>query len=217
MVLHKNLKYHEDDIKKHKITNQELEFLKELQAELNTQDTICQANPRFWVIKGTERIYHVEDEYDGFEFYDEDECSVVADGLEEMVQYLKENDDSMTYSYNKSRYSGEQIVAEWIDEDSDDNCIIAESKYEIQELIDLAGVGGIKVISYVNKLKIYENTMFLTQKDAEDHLKANHYHYSDDAHTYAMTAWRSNRVEKLIDILQSVDFGKEICCEKKLE
>ena len=51
--------------------------------------------------------------------------------------------------------------------------------------------------------------MFLTQKDAENHLIANYYHYSDDAHTYAMTSWRSNRVEKLIDILQSVDFGKE--------
>ena len=109
----------------------------------------------------------------------------------------------------KSRYFGEQIIAEWVDEDSDDNCIIAESKYEIQELIDLAGIGEIKVVSYVNKSKIYENTMFLTQKDAEDHLKANYYHYSEDAHTYAMTAWRSNRVEKLINILQSVDFGKE--------
>lgn len=115
----------------------------------------------------------------------------------------------MTYSYNKSRYSGEQIIAEWIDEDSDENRIVAESKYEIQELIDLAGIGEIKVVSYVNKSKIYENTMFLTQKDAEDHLKANYYHYSEDAHTYAMTAWRSNRVEKLINILQSVDFGKE--------
>ena len=209
MILHKNLKYHEDNIKKHKITDEELGFLKELQKELNTQDMICQANPRFWVIKGTEKIYHVEDDIDGYEFYDEDGCGVVAYNLEEMVEYLKENDDSITYDYNKSSYTGEQIIAEWIDEDGDENCIIAESKCEIQELIDLAGVGEIKVVSYVNKSKIYEDTMFLTQKDAEDHLKANYYHYSEDAHTYAMTAWRSNRVEKLINILQSIDFGEE--------
>lgn len=209
MIVHKNLEYHEDNIEKHKITQEELKFLKELQEELNTQDTVCQANPRFWVIKGTEKIYHIEDDSDGFEFYDEDGCSVVADSLEEFVEYLKENDDSMNYSYNKSRCSGEQIIAEWVDEYGDENCIVAESKYEIENLIDMAGVGDIRVVSYVNKSKIYQDTMFLTQKDAEDHLKANYYHYSDDAHTYAMTAWRSNRVEKLINILQSVDFGKE--------
>ena len=58
---HKNLKCHEDEVEKHNITNEELEFLHELQKELNTQDTVSQANPRFWVIKGTERLYRVDD------------------------------------------------------------------------------------------------------------------------------------------------------------
>lgn len=164
MITHKNLKYHEDGIEKHKITQEELKFLKELQEELNTQDTVCQANPRFWVIKGTERIYHIEDDSDGFEFYDEDGCSVVAYSLEEFVIYLKENNPIVNYSYNKSRYSGEQIIAEWVDECGDENCIVAESKQEIEDLIDIAGIGDIRVVSYVNKSKIYANTMFFDAK-----------------------------------------------------
>lgn len=35
---------------KHTITPNELNFLIELQNELNTQDTVYQADPRFWVV-----------------------------------------------------------------------------------------------------------------------------------------------------------------------
>ena len=42
---------------------------------------------------------------------------------------------------------------------------------------------------------MYPDTMFLTQKAAENHLKANYYHYSEDAHTYAMTSWRNRETE----------------------
>ena len=48
---------------------------------------------------------------------------------------------------------------------------------------------------------------FLTHEAAIDHLKRNHYHYADNSHTYAHTAWRS-REEPLWKILQEVDFSK---------
>lgn len=57
--------------------------------------------------------------------------------------------------------------------------------------------------------KIYPNTMFLTQKAAEEHLKSNYYHYSEDAHTYAMTSWRNPETEKLWKILKEIDWGKQ--------
>ena len=53
------------------------------------------------------------------------------------------------------------------------------------------------------------DTMFLTNREAKEHLKSNHYHYTSKAHTYAMTAWRSPQVEKLIHILQTADFEEE--------
>jgi len=33
--------------------------------------------------------------------------------------------------------------------------------------------------------------MFLTEEDAEEHLRLNHYHYSKNAHTYVDHAWRA--------------------------
>lgn len=84
---------------------------------------------------------------------------------------------------------------------------------DIQEWLNEHGY-DYEVISYKIIPKIYKDTMFLTQKDAEEHLKANDYHYSADAHTYAMTAWRSPRVAKLIEILQKVDWNESLEEEK---
>lgn len=34
-----------------KLTQEDVDFLAALQEELNTQDTVCQADPRFWVVR----------------------------------------------------------------------------------------------------------------------------------------------------------------------
>ena len=43
--------HHVDPYKKHRITDEELDFLQELQKEMNTQNTWAQADPRIWVIQ----------------------------------------------------------------------------------------------------------------------------------------------------------------------
>ena len=43
--------------------------------------------------------------------------------------------------------------------------------------------------------------MFLTEQDASDHLKANHYHYSHNAHTYICHAWRAPQLKEFFDAL----------------
>ena len=53
---------------------------------------------------------------------------------------------------------------------------------------------------------IHPNTMFLTKAEAKRHIELNHYHYSPKAHTYAMTAWRAPKVEKLLKILENFDW-----------
>ena len=55
---------------------------------------------------------------------------------------------------------------------------------------------------------IHPNTMFLTKTEAKRHIKLNHYHYSSKAHTYAMTAWRAPKVERLLKILETFDWEK---------
>lgn len=197
---HKNLEYHEDMTKKHKITEEERVFLRELQKELNTQDTVGQADPRFWVIKGTEKIWGVE--YGDIALISED---IEIDDMEEIIKFIQEE---ILPEINENLE--EPFVLE--DNGFDDPLIIQGDKYITHDLDDLAEWLSEKTgedyrfRTYEEKSKIYENTMFLTQKDAEEHLRANHYHYSKDAHTYSMTAWRDPRMEKLIKILREVEW-----------
>lgn len=56
---------------------------------------------------------------------------------------------------------------------------------------------------------IARNCMFLTRAEAEAHLAANRHHYTSWAHTYAMTAWRSPMVDRLLKVLHEADFDVE--------
>lgn len=43
-----------------------------------------------------------------------------------------------------------------------------------------------------------ERGMFLTESDAKDHLRRNHYHYSHNAHDYVHHAWRAPALEQFV-------------------
>lgn len=89
---HEGFKYHEDTTPKHNITGEEIQFLKELQKEMNTQDHVSQADPRYWVIKGSEKEYGIETGYeDGSDLYDEEACCVIATDFESAKTYIEEN------------------------------------------------------------------------------------------------------------------------------
>lgn len=125
---YKNPQYHEDKIEKRKITPEEIDFLISLQKEMNTQDTCGNPEPMFWVIKGKEKIFETQDEYD-----------------EKRLVYIG---------------------------------------------------------------KIYYDTLFLTHKSAENHLRENHYNYDESAHTFMMTAFRSPEVKMLWKILREVNWDE---------
>lgn len=46
-----------------------------------------------------------------------------------------------------------------------------------------------------------DSRMFLTEEDAELHLKANHYHYTSKARTYVCDIWRSPYLEEFLTAL----------------
>ena len=56
-IFNSDFKYHKDTVEKHPLTEEELLFLKAFQTERNTQDTVCQASPRYWVIKGSKTVF----------------------------------------------------------------------------------------------------------------------------------------------------------------
>ena len=221
----------ERNIEKHNLTQEELDFLIELQHELNTQDTVCQADPRFWVVAGTQKTYVGEEYSEGEELIGGE--SVLAYDFEEAIKYFQKeviiaaNEDSDEFEYILEEDSTRSLKSYRflkIDKSCDKNDedytegdeILEEYNYidNIEELIEALSDCGIieddeyMVGNYRNEHHIYPNTMFLTNRSCKRHIELNHYHYDADVHSYAMTAWRSPEVEKLWDILQKVDWLK---------
>lgn len=198
MYKHENLKYHEDEVVKTPLSKSEIEFLTKLQEEMNTQDHCGNASPKFWVINGTIREYNKEDgeqilTYDGEELFED--MSSALDYLEETAEL----DDGFSF-----RCESGDILAVNIESDKE------ETLFDLEDVCDFLNkhehTQNYSITTYEDVEHIYPGTMFLTQKAAEEHLVSNHYHYSKDAHTYAMTAWRSPEVEMLFEILSKTDW-----------
>lgn len=191
-----NLKYHEDTIAKRPITNEEIQFLTELQKEMNTQDNLGQADPRYWVIRDFAKAYGNKlNNYDGVCIYDPNACVTICEiengafgSLEDItLRVLKAFDE---LGYELSKYDREAITR----------------SYDTDYLIDKLEELDFSVLQY--QIVPNYSGFFLTQKAAEKHLRKNYYHYDDNATTYAMTAWRSKEADMLYKILHEVDFSK---------
>ena len=213
-IYHKHLKYHEDTVEKHAITEEEVKFLLQLQKEMNTQDTVAQADPRFWVIKGSEKEYGIEAGYeDGAELKDDDFYTLATD-MESAMEYIRDNilekiNETDGIKRKISLIDGffhPSIKISWTDDDNEEDWIELENMNDVDEWLRSQGI-ACQAAYYKIEDKIYPNTLFLTQKAAEEHLKNNNYHYSNDAHTYAMTSWRCPETEKLWQIIQRVDWS----------
>ena len=204
---HENLHYHDDTTVKHNITKDELDFLSNLQHELNTQDHVCQADPRFWVIMGEEKQVVPSGYEDDVVLYDNDAADELADGIENIIKFLNEKfkDDGEPWTITQD-YSSYTIKS---NEDADYDEYLCDLD-ELETWLHEHNHACYTFNYYSCKPKVYPNTMFLTEKAAATHLRQNDYHYDATAHTYAMTAWRSPEIEKLIKILQTVDFSSII-------
>lgn len=202
---------------KHIINKEDIRFLKSLQHEMNIQDHVCQADPRFWVIAGSKKRYGIDDGFeDGFELYDQDSSETVADGFEDSLKYIV---DKVLPSINK----------ESIEEDNEFFRIKQDGTTLILEKVSVSGklheytdfFGITELIDWVNekaetqfalanyaydKDSIYPDTFFITHKQAKWHLERQKHNYCADAHTYAMTALLSPEVEQLWKFLQEADF-----------
>jgi hypothetical protein len=162
----------------------DIEFLKELQTELNSQDNDSQAAPRFWTVGDYRWV----------------ECN--DDNAERHSVYLPNAGESHEINY----FLTESLDKEDLSEDAleafkEISCEVSAFDW-IQEHYD----EGASLHSEKKEHFIRQNTMFLTKAEAKQHIKSNHYHYTNEAHTYAMTAWRAPKVERLLKILSEFDF-----------
>lgn len=136
---------------KRKITVEDLDFLRDLQFELNTQDTCGNRDPRFWTVQD----------------------SVFEPTWSENAEYYLIVDDE-----------GEEV---------------GRVNYEID-------AGDLDCVPMHERRAVVEDTLFLTLRECREHIERNRHHYKRPR-TYAQTAWRSPQFERLISILQQVDWN----------
>lgn len=171
--------------------------MKKLQHEMNTQDHVGQADPRYWVIRDYNKVYGESlNNADGVSIYDCNRCNTI---LEMEYQYFDIDKviNEILKVFDDEEYELEADTVENI-----------KSAYDISSLIDaLRDIEEYELsVSEYQEIPV-DKGMFLTHEAAIQHLKNNEHHYSANAHTYAMTAWRSSE-EKLWNILQTVDFDQ---------
>ncbi|WP_229263753.1 hypothetical protein [Cohnella cholangitidis] len=95
----------------------------------------------------------------------------------------------------------EELSGEKLDEFKEIGCETSALEWIIKYMDEDAYLVPTKKEHFVR-----ENTMFLTKAEAKWHIECNHYHFTDEVHTYAMTAWRAPKVERLLKILGEFDF-----------
>lgn len=149
-------------------------------------------------------------DYDYVCWYDHDATSYRAN---ELVEYLAEEEPSMledivldTY-FNGENCSHDDMPFEdayaWIM--SRDN---EKSRYDGKSERDrtteiVAGIAG-PYLEY-DEQHIHEiwglepDRLFLTEEDAQAHLKENYYHYAKGAHPFCIGIWRSPHMHRLLD------------------
>ena len=169
------------------ITREDIEFLAALQDEMNTQPHVGQADPRFWVVM-THRLR-----------------MTLGDGNIDYVAITSEDGElieELTLSEAVRRAEEAGI--------SDNGCLT-----EMEVIECYCKNIGASVFPEIKEERLAENTMFLTLREAQEHIKRNDYHYID-ARPFAMTAWRSPQVAQLYKILHEVDFKQllEAGCEE---
>ncbi|MGD7046995.1 hypothetical protein FZC83_02020 [Rossellomorea marisflavi] len=171
--------------------NDEIQFLKDLQQELLTQDNDFQAAPRYWSIMDYKTMPSHEDYSDDTMYYFNDGDHVKFKTVSELKEFLIDwdEDDDTLQNY------------------LDDPDTTFDDLWEYT-IAHLNKEGYFDEVPVIDQSFIAPNTMFLTKEEAKRHLELNHYHYSPKAHTYAMTAWRAPKVEKLITILETFDWDQ---------
>ncbi|MGH0585629.1 hypothetical protein ACQVQY_05920 [Bacillus mycoides] len=170
--------------------NKDIQFLKELQQELKTQETDHQAAPRYWGLMDYRWVITAEGEHDRASIFLIDECeSVIVDEYVEDIikgKIGKElNEEQIEELKDMKEWGSEEDLFEFIKENIEDNCYLV---YEAKQSF------------------IVQSAMFLTKEEAKKHIESNDYHYTDEVHTYAMTAWRAPKVERLLNILETFDW-----------
>ena len=173
------------------ISKEDLHFLKQLKEDMLNGNNCCQAHPRFWMIMDYEDRPVPEDYGGEYKIIWDSECYTVDKMIAELLTYKNELDEEKQEEFENS--------LSWCEDLDEIRRVVNE--YDLVDLSDCYEV-YLKSTPFISRL----TGAFLTKEDAEAYLKANHYHHSPKAHTYALTGFRNPRFEKLLDIILNNDW-----------
>lgn len=198
------------------MTLADIDFLADLQREMNTQPSLATGDPRYWAIvdydfrtaANDESPTHVLEVTDGGEYarYTVDELVRIA------YETALEND-------------GPAAASEWLDDMGIERIIDPHTgDYALHRGWGFRGMDRLREVcadyfeprcsEWVYQVKysrIVPGTLFISLSAAKTHLKENRHHYDEGAYTYAMKAYRSPQVERLYEVLHEVDFRALRC------
>lgn len=196
------------------MNKEDIKFLNDLKNEMLTQDTCCQANPRFWVIRQEERIYWCDNVVsNGFFIFDNNKAEIIFEGdnkdipnyLISLVNELYENGDIDCNLEEVNVYSFGGIE---IDFKFNGNCYTICDEIDLEYFLKRCLDMDVELGYYQENYIIQYDTFFMTLREAKEHLEKNKHHYNSTAKPYAMTAWRSPQVERLYEIIQNTDWSE---------
>jgi hypothetical protein len=165
------------------ISKEDLEFLKDLQHELNTQDNDGTADPLYWGVLEEKEEYVPEGCGEPRISHDDGSWT-----LEEAVESVNE----VINEYDQDAQD------EWKDiwkDDAEDVCNFMREtlKWDFCDVY---------YVEKVDRISNYSGA-FLTKRACKQHIEKNHYHY-DNPRTYAMCAYRNYELERLLKILKTI-------------
>lgn len=168
------------------ITDEDYEFLQDLQHELNTQTNDGNAEPVYWGVMETKEVG-------------------VPDGCGDPKIYLGDGDTEDLE--NAVAFIGEYIdkenVEEWNEVDKTDmDAVVAFCN-------DVLHWNDVRIVAVSKKSEISRMTgAFLTKRACQEYIDNYGYNHSRP-HTYAMTAFRNFELERLLRILKTVKFKED--------
>ena len=172
------------------IKQEDYEFLKDLQHELNTQTTDGNAEPVFWGVMEEDERLTVEGQGKPKITYDDGAWT-----LEKAVEEIKE--------YLETDGTDEQKL-DW-------GCIDHDDPYEVcdymENILKWQHIGMVIWTEPYNKLCTYTGA-FLTKRAVKKYIEKYSYNHNNPR-SYAMTAIRNPEFERLISILRTIPLDEE--------
>ncbi len=172
-------------MKQIEINQEDYEFLKELQHELNTQSTDGNAQPVYW---------GVLEDYEAMTFEGEGEARIPHDdGAYDLEELVSEIDAD-------SEYFSVTLKDEWASIDKTDLDEVMDFVNENWNEHNLIG----KPYWVEIKQKLSDDTgAFLTKRACKEYIERFGYNHTNPR-TYAMTAYRNFELERLLNILRTI-------------